>query len=114
MASYRVGIKRSAGKELEELALKERRRVVERVRALADDPRPRQAEKLSGEDKYRIRQGNLRILYEVDDRQLEVTVVRSATAETCIDSGPRPLADHDQVLAGAGGADVHELGEALV
>lgn len=76
MASYSVDIKRSAAKELEELPLRDRRRVVARVRALADDPRPRGCEKLSGEEKYRVRQGNLRILYEIDDGQLRLTIVK--------------------------------------
>lgn len=76
MASSRVLIKTSAAKELEELALKDRRRVVERIRALAGDPRPVGSEKLSGEQKYRVRQGDLRILYEINDRDSIVTVVK--------------------------------------
>jgi mRNA interferase RelE/StbE len=76
VASYSAGIKRSAAKELEELPVKERRRVVTRIGALADDPRPPGCEKLSGEEKYRIRQGSLRILYEIDDRLPAVTVVK--------------------------------------
>lgn len=75
MAGYRVGIKLTAAKELEELALRPRKAVVARIRALADDPR-RGCEKLSGEDKYRIRQGNLRVVYEVDDRLSTITVVK--------------------------------------
>jgi mRNA interferase RelE/StbE len=43
---------------------------------LADDPRPPGCEKLSGEDKYRVRQGNYRILYEIADADLVVTVIR--------------------------------------
>jgi len=76
VASSRVLIKTSAAKELEELALKDRRRVVERIRALAGDPRPVGSEKLSGEQKYRVRQGDLRILYEINDRDSIVTVVK--------------------------------------
>lgn len=76
MASYSVLIKRSAGAELASLALKDRRRVVARIDRLAADPRPRGCEKLSGEEKYRVRQGDLRILYEVDDREATVTIVK--------------------------------------
>lgn len=47
-----------------------------RMRALADDPRPHGCEKLSGEEKYRIRQGDLRIIYAVDDHTAVVTVVK--------------------------------------
>ncbi len=76
MASYSVLIKRSAAKELEELALKDRRRIVERIRGLASDPRPAGCEKLSGEEKYRVRQGDQRILYEINDQDSTVTVVK--------------------------------------
>jgi mRNA interferase RelE/StbE len=76
VAGYSVGIKRSAAKELDELSRKDRRRVIERVRALAEDPRPRGCEKLSGEEKYRIRQGDLRILYEINDDLEAVTIVK--------------------------------------
>ena len=76
MASYRLLIKRSAAKELESLSLTNRRRVVHRISALSADPRPSGCEKLSGEDKYRIRQGDLRILYEVTDRESRVTIVK--------------------------------------
>ena len=76
MAGYRVGIKLTAAKELDELALRPRKAVVARIHALAVDSRPRGCEKLSGEDKYRIRQGNLRVVYEVDDRLSTITVVK--------------------------------------
>jgi mRNA interferase RelE/StbE len=76
VASYSLLIKRSAAKELEGLPLGERRRVVTRIEALSDDPRPPGCEKLSGEPKYRIRQGDLRILYQVDDRATTVTIVK--------------------------------------
>lgn len=75
MASYRVRITRSAAKELEAVPLQDRRRIVSRIENLRDDPRPPGCEKLSGEEKYRLRQGNYRILYEIFDRELVVTVV---------------------------------------
>jgi len=56
-----------------------KQRLVERVGALAADPRPMGAEKLSGtRDKYRLRQGNYRVLYEIEDEVLTVHVVRIA------------------------------------
>ena len=67
---------RSAAKELEGVPTKDRQRIVRRIAALAEDPRPAGAEKLSGDDKYRIRQGDYRILYEIEDAQLVVSVVR--------------------------------------
>ena len=76
MASYNVVITKSAAKELERVSGKDRRRIVERIAALAHNPRPSGCEKLSGEEKYRVRQGDYRILYEIVDDQLIVTVVR--------------------------------------
>ena len=78
MGSYRVEIKRSAGKELEPLPAGDKRRVITRIRGLAHDPRPPGAKKLSGEEKYRIRQGNYRILYQIHDEIITVVVVRIA------------------------------------
>ncbi len=76
MASYKVLLKRSAAKELEELPLKDGQRVVRQIQGLASEPRPESCEKLSGREKFRLRQGNLRILYSVDDPGAEVTVVK--------------------------------------
>ncbi len=76
MASYRLLIKPSAVKELESLPQKERRRVVRRVQALAEDPRPPGAEKLKGIEFYRVRQGDDRVLYEVADASQTVTVIK--------------------------------------
>lgn len=76
MASYNVLITKSASKELAAIPLKDRQRLVTRIRQLANEPRPAGCEKLSGEDKYRLRQGDYRILYEIIDADLLVTVVR--------------------------------------
>jgi mRNA interferase RelE/StbE len=76
VASYNVQIKRSAAKELETLPLKDRRRVVRRIHALAAEPRPAGCEKLSGLEKYRLRQGDYRVLYSVDDAARAVIVVK--------------------------------------
>jgi mRNA interferase RelE/StbE len=51
-------------------------RLVRLVRPLASNPRPNGCEKLSGADKYRIRQGDYRILYEIDDTMRLVTIVK--------------------------------------
>ena len=76
MASYRIEIKRSAVKELEAVPAKDRRRMTTKIQALAGNPRPAGCEKLSGHDKYRIRQGNYRILYTIEDDVLVVTVIK--------------------------------------
>ncbi len=77
MARFRLLIKPSAVKEIEAIPLKrDRQRVVERILKLADDPHPFGSEKISGQDKYRIRQGRYRILYAIEDRDLVVQVVK--------------------------------------
>lgn len=76
MANYRVLIKPSAVKELESTPKRERLRIVENILSLSDNPRPPGCEKLSGQDKYRIRQGRYRMLYAIDDQELTVLVVK--------------------------------------
>ena len=76
MANYRILIKRSAAKELETLPLKERRRIVHRIQGLASAPRPVAAEKLSGEEKYRVRQGDYRILFTIEDAERIVMIAK--------------------------------------
>ncbi|MBI4457140.1 MAG: type II toxin-antitoxin system RelE/ParE family toxin [Acidobacteria bacterium] len=76
MAVYRVLIKPSAVKELEKIPREDRRHVVARIRQLGHHPRPAVCEKLSGQDRYRIRQGAYRVIYGVDDQARTVIVVK--------------------------------------
>jgi mRNA interferase RelE/StbE len=76
VASCSLLIKSSAAKELEDLPPRDRKRAVSKIQRLAADPRPVGAEKLSGQEKYRIRQGDYRILYLIDDVETSVVVVR--------------------------------------
>ena len=78
MAGYRVLIKSSAAKELEATGTKaDRQRIVQRIHALAEDCRPQGSEKLTGyTDRYRVRQGNYRIVYLIDDGRREVTIFK--------------------------------------
>jgi mRNA interferase RelE/StbE len=80
VAGFRVLIKTSAAKELDAAGSKaDRHRIVDRIRALADDPRPKGAEKLAGyADRYRLRQGRYRIVYLIDDGSHEITIFRIA------------------------------------
>jgi len=73
---YKIQIKPSAKKELFKLPKKELRKVVDKIRSLSLNPRPPGCEKLSGEEKYRIRQGNYRIVYSIGDKLLIVIVVK--------------------------------------
>jgi len=76
MARYEVYLKRSAAKELGRLPRADLRRVVARIRSLAKEPRPAGSEKLSGQERYRIRQGDYRIVYSVQDDERTVWLVK--------------------------------------
>jgi mRNA interferase RelE/StbE len=78
VALYKLSIKPSAGKELEAVGSKaDRTRIVAKISALATIPRPRGSEKLAGyEDRYRIRQGNYRVIYEIDDEASHITIFK--------------------------------------
>jgi mRNA interferase RelE/StbE len=77
VARYEILIKASAAKEIEDVPKrKDRRRIIERIRSLGDDPRPPGCQKLSGQDKYRVRQGVYRIVYSIHDKSLVVQVVK--------------------------------------
>ena len=76
MANYRLQIKPSAAKELEAIPLKYRKRLVAKIRRLAKEPRPPGCEKLSGREKFSLRQGHYRVLYSVDDTESVVVIVK--------------------------------------
>ena len=78
MALYRVLIKTSAGKELTAVDSKaDRQRLVAKIQSLASIPRPHGSEKLAGfDDRYRVRQGNYRVVYFINDELDEVTIFK--------------------------------------
>ena len=76
MASYRIVFKQSVANDLRSIPKKDVQRILNRIGGLADDPRPAGAEKLSSDEKYRIRQGKDRILYAIEDDIITVTVVK--------------------------------------
>lgn len=76
MASYRLLFKQSVAKDLRNLPKQDIKRILERIDALAADPRPPGCEKLTGKERYRVRQGKYRIIYSVKDHTLTVMVVR--------------------------------------
>ena len=77
MAKYRILFKQSVAKDLRTIPKKDVRRILQRIEALANEPRPVGVEKLSGDEKCRIRQGNYRILYRIDDDIITVTMVNN-------------------------------------
>jgi mRNA interferase RelE/StbE len=76
VAKYNILIKPSAVKEIENIPRKDRLRIIQKIRGLANNPRPQGCEKLTGENRYRIRQGVYRVVYSVADRELHIIVVK--------------------------------------
>ena len=76
MENYRIVIKKSAAKEIERIEKKDKIRIIEKIRSLAVEPHPHGSKKVSGQEKYRIRQGNYRILYQLIDDELIINVVK--------------------------------------
>ncbi|TBV83284.1 MAG: type II toxin-antitoxin system RelE/ParE family toxin [Desulfobulbaceae bacterium] len=74
MGSFEVIFKQSVAKDLRQIPKKDI--VRKRIEALREKPRPPGAEKLSGQEKYRVRQGVYRILYEIRDNELIIVVVK--------------------------------------
>ena len=76
MAEYKLFFKKSVQKDLDTIPKKDLRRILKRIEGLAEDPRPAGCEKLTGRERYRLRQGRYRILYSIRDDELTVWVVK--------------------------------------
>ena len=76
MGRYRIILRKSVAKDLKGISKRDANRIVAAIKSLGEDPRPPGAKKLSGQERYRIRQGNFRILYAIEDDVLIITVVR--------------------------------------
>jgi mRNA interferase RelE/StbE len=76
MGSYSILFRDSAVKELRSVPKHDLERIVQRVASLAEDPRPRGSEKLSGQERYRLRQGDYRIIYSIQDQELTIWIVK--------------------------------------
>jgi len=76
MEKYKIEIKESAVKELNSIPKKDLKKIVQKIRSLSDNPRPNGCVKLSGRERYRIRQGDYRILYSIENEILVVYVMK--------------------------------------
>ena len=75
MGRYSLEFKRSVARDVEGIPKRDLKRIMDRIEALRDDPRPPGCVKLSGQEYYRVRQGNYRIVYEIVDDWLVVVVI---------------------------------------
>jgi mRNA interferase RelE/StbE len=76
MAAYKVFFKKSVEKDLVTIPKKDLKKIITRIGGLAENPRPQGCEKLTGQEKYRLRQGHYRIVYSIQDNELTIWVVK--------------------------------------
>ena len=76
MAKYEIVLRKSVRKDLEPIPKRDVQRILTDIAALANDPRPPQSRKLSGSEKYRLRCGTYRVLYEIQNAVLIVCIVK--------------------------------------
>ena len=75
MKRYKIALTRSAAKELDRHVAVTHDKIIARLRDLENEPRIHGVEKLTGIEAYKLRVGNIRIVYEIDDRAKEVKIV---------------------------------------
>lgn len=76
MAKYKVFYTEGFYRSLKSVPKKDAKRILQKTRSLSEDARPFGCQKLAGQEKYRIRQGNYRIIYSIEDDRLIVVVVK--------------------------------------
>ena len=76
MAGYKIYFRQPVLKDLAKIPKRELQRIIKRIEKLAADPRPPGCEKISGQDRFRIRQGSYRIIYSIQDDELTIWVVK--------------------------------------
>jgi mRNA interferase RelE/StbE len=76
MAEYRVYFRVSVKKDLIAIPKSDLKKILQRIKTLSENPRPSGCEKLTGQERYRIRQGRYRIVYSIQDRELTVWIVK--------------------------------------
>ena len=76
MAQYKVYFKKSVEKDLKIIPKRDLSKILEKIDSLYENPRPIGSEKLTGQERYRIRQGNYRIVYSIKGYELTVWVVK--------------------------------------
>ena len=78
MAKFKLAFKKSVTKDLRSIPNKDVMRILQRIESLCDDPRGEGCIKISSKERYRVRQGIYRIIYEIQDDELIIIVVKVA------------------------------------
>lgn len=76
MGKYKILFRASVEKDLGKIPKKDLRKILERIRALSEEPRPKGCEKLTGLERYRLRQGRYRIVYSIQDNEFTIWIVK--------------------------------------
>jgi len=76
MEKYNISVRKSATKELGNIPKKDLQKIVKRIEKLSNNPRPFGVEKLSSQEKYRIRQGDYRIIYSIQDSEKSIWITK--------------------------------------
>ena len=76
MAAYKIFFRKSVEKDFSAIPKQDLRKVLRRIEMLSKDPRPSGCEKLTGQERYRVRQGRYRIVYSIQDKDLTVWIVK--------------------------------------
>ena len=76
MESYSIVFRKSVYKDMASIPQKDNQSILGAIGSLSENPRPVQAKKLSGDEKYRLRCGNYRILYEINDAEVVICIVK--------------------------------------
>ncbi len=77
MAEYKIFFKKSVWKDFESIPKKDLRKILHHIDLLAENPRLPGSQKLSGQERYRIRQGHYRIIYSIQDNELTVWIIKA-------------------------------------
>jgi mRNA interferase RelE/StbE len=76
MAAYKIYFRKSVEKDFSAIPRKDLEKILHRIEALAENPRPPGCEKLTGQERYRVRQGRYRIVYSIQNEALTIWIVK--------------------------------------
>ena len=76
MAAYKVDFRASVEKDFASIPKSDLKKILQRIKTLAENPRPPSCEKLTGQERYRVRQGRYRIVYSIHDDEVTVWTVK--------------------------------------